>query len=133
MTLNASLWRRVMNCEHSKAVQGTSADLTALEKKGLDQKTNHQGFTKAKTKEIIVLIKAIEEKETVGLKLWQSAKEVTQRPPWRDKCNRGREFGVAHTLALGARGCKPRRRDEIQPLCAHYTQYQKHHTNDADE
>ena len=55
----------------------TSADLTALEKKGLDQKTNHQGFTKAKTEEIFVSIKANEEKETVALKLWQSAKEAT--------------------------------------------------------
>ena len=30
----------------------TSADLTALEKKGLDRKTNHQGLMKAETKEV---------------------------------------------------------------------------------
>ena len=41
---------------------------------------------KTETKEIFVLTKAIGEKETVALKLEQSAKEVAQRPPpWRDK------------------------------------------------
>ena len=64
----------------------TSADLYALEKKGLDRKTNHQDLMKTETKEIFVLTKAIGEKETVALKLEQSAKEVAQRlPPWRDK------------------------------------------------
>ena len=42
----------------------TSADLPALEKKGLDRKTNHQDLTKAKTEEICVLTKTIGEKET---------------------------------------------------------------------
>ena len=60
------------------------------------------------------MTKAIGEKETVALKLEQSAKEVAQRPPpWRDKCNRGREFGVACTLVFGARGYKPRRVKKI--------------------
>ena len=87
-----------------------SADLTAFKKKELDRNTNHHDLTKAETEEIFVLTKAIGEKETVALKLEQSAKEVAQRPPpWRDKCNRGREFGVACTLVLGARGYKPRR------------------------
>ena len=100
-----------------------SADLTAFKKKGLDRKTYHQDLTKAET-EIFVLIKA-----TVGaLKLEQSLKEVaqprpTRPPPWRDKCNRGREFGVACTLVLGARGYKPRRGDEIHPLYAYCTQH----------
>ena len=112
----------------------TSADLTALEKKGLDRKTNHQDLTKAKTEETFVLTIA-----TVGaLKLEQSAKEVaqprpTRPPPWRDKCNRGSEYGVVCTLVLGARGCKPRRGEEIRPLYAYCTQYQKHYANDADE
>ena len=62
-------------------------DLTALEKKGLDRKTNHHDLTKSKTKEIFVLTKAIGEKETVSLKLERSAKEVaqprsTRPPPW---------------------------------------------------
>ena len=35
--------------------------LTALEKKGLDRKTNHQDLTKAKIEEICVLSKAIQE------------------------------------------------------------------------
>ena len=65
-------------------------DLTALDKKGLDRKTNHHDLSKSKTKEIFVLTKAIGEKETVALKLEQSAKEVaqprsTRPPPWRDK------------------------------------------------
>ena len=63
----------------------TSADLTAFEKKGLDRKTNHQGLMKTETKEIFVLTNAIEVKETVALKLEQSAKEVAQRPPpWKE-------------------------------------------------
>ena len=67
-----------------------SADLTAFKKKGLDRRTNHQHLTKAKTEEIFVLTKSIEEKETSALKLEQSAKEVSQPrptrpPPWRDK------------------------------------------------
>ena len=53
--------------------------------------------------------------------------------PWRDKCNRGREFRVASTLVLGARGCKPRMGAEIQALYACCTQYQEHYANDADE
>ena len=58
----------------------------ALEKKELDRKTNHQDLMKTETKEIFVLTKAIGEKETVALKLEQSAKEVAQRlPAWRDK------------------------------------------------
>ena len=73
----------------------TSADFIALAKKGLDRKTNHQDLTKAKTEEIFVLTIA-----TVGaLKLERSAKEVaqprsTRPPPWRDRCNRGSEYGV---------------------------------------
>ena len=39
----------------------------------------------------------------------------TRPPPWRVKCNRGSEFGVACTLVFGARGYKPRTGDEIQP------------------
>ena len=82
----------------------TSADLTALEKKGLDRKTNHQDLTKAKTEEICVLSRAIQEKETVALKLEQSANEVEKAvegqekaealprlarpPPWRDKVSK---------------------------------------------
>ena len=70
---------------------------TSLEKKGLDRKTNHQDLTKAKTEEIFVLSKAIQENETVALKLEQSAKAVeaqekaqalprpARKPPWRDK------------------------------------------------
>ena len=60
-------------------------------------------------------------KATIGaLKLEQSVKEVaqprpTRPPPWRVKCNRGSEFGVACTLVFGARGYKPRTGDEIQP------------------
>ena len=56
----------------------TIADLSALEK-GLDRKTKHQGLMKAETKEIFVLTKAIEEKETLALTLEQSAKEAAQR------------------------------------------------------
>ena len=82
-----------------------SADLTAF-KKGLDRNTNHHDLTKAETEEIFVLTKAIGEKEIVALKLEQSAKEVAQRPPpWRDKCNRGREFGVAGTSCLETSSC----------------------------
>jgi len=40
---------------------------------------------------------------------------------------------VARTLVLGARGYKPRRSDEIQPLYAYCTQYHKHYANDAEE
>ena len=39
-----------------------SANLSALEEEELDRKTNHQGLMKAKTEEISVLTKAIEEK-----------------------------------------------------------------------
>ena len=70
----------------------------------------------------------------MALKLEQSAKEVAQRPPpWREKCNRGSEFGLACTLVLGARGYKPRRCDLNPPLYAYCTQYQKQYANDADE
>ena len=58
----------------------TSADLTALEKKGLDRKTNHQGLMKAETQP-------------------RPAKPL----PWR-RCDRGRKFVVACILVLGARG-----------------------------
>ena len=90
--------------------------MTAFKKKELDRKTNHKDLTKAKTKEIFVLTKA-----TGALKLEQGVKEVaqprpTRPPPWKDKCNRGSEFGVACTLVLGARGYKPRRSEEIPPL-----------------
>ena len=37
----------------------TSADLTALEKKKLDRKTNHHELTKAETKDIFVLTEAV--------------------------------------------------------------------------
>ena len=56
----------------------TSADLTALEKEGLDRKTNHQDLTKVKTEEICVLSKAVQEKETLALKLEQSARETVE-------------------------------------------------------
>ena len=46
----------------------TSADLTALEKKGLDRKTNQNDLTKAKTDEICVLGNAVQEKETLALR-----------------------------------------------------------------
>ena len=42
-----------------------SADLTAFKKTGLDRRTNHQDLTEAKTEEIFVLTKSIEEKETL--------------------------------------------------------------------
>ena len=70
---------------------------TTLEKKGLDRKTNHHDLTKTESEEIFVLSKAIQENETVALKLEQSAKAVeakekaealprpTRPPPWRDK------------------------------------------------
>jgi len=66
---------------------------TALEKKGVGRKTNHQDLMKIETEEIFVLTKA-----TVGaFKLEQSAKAVEAQekaealprparpPPWRDK------------------------------------------------
>jgi len=40
---------------------------------------------------------------------------------------------VACTLVLGARGYKSRRSEEIRPLYAYCTHYQKHYANDADE
>ena len=52
--------------------------MTALEKKRLDRKTNHQDLTKVKTEEIFVLTKATGEKETAALKLEPSAKEVCE-------------------------------------------------------
>ena len=118
----------------------TSADLTALEKKGLDRKTNQQDLTKAKTEEICVLTKAIGEKETVALKVEQSAKEVAQRPPpWRDKCNRGSELFVAcDSEATSQEGV----RNFHLCLCSisiiwnvweqFKTQYRKHYANDAE-
>ena len=78
----------------------TSADLFAL-KKGLDRETTHQSLMKVEPKEVSVLRKALQEKETVDLKLEQRANEVAKsveaqqkaevlprlaRPPlWRDK------------------------------------------------
>ena len=53
----------------------TSADLTALEKEELDRKTNHQDLTKAKTEDICVVSKSVQEKETLALKLEQSVRE----------------------------------------------------------
>ena len=104
---------------------GTSADSTALEKKGLDLKTNHKALTKIETEMILVLIKV-----TVGvLKLEESMKEVAQsrltRPlPWRDKHDRiqsqvrvkmrqRRVNVVAHSLVLGVQGYDPKRGDEF--------------------
>ena len=78
--------------EFKTAQDETSAELTALEKNWLDQKTNHQGLMKA-----------------------EMQPRSARPPPWRDKCNRGREFGVAYTFVIGARGYKPRS-EEIQPL-----------------
>ena len=68
---------------------------TALEKKGLDRKD----LMKIETNEICVLSKAIQENETVALKLEQRAKVVEAQekaealprparpPPWRDKAS----------------------------------------------
>ena len=56
-----------------------SANLSALEKEGLDRTTNHQDLMKVKTAEVSMLTKAIEETETLALKREQSAKEAAQR------------------------------------------------------
>ena len=81
-----------------------NANLTVFKKKGLDRKTNHHDLTKIETKDMFVSSKAIQEKETLALKLEQSAQETVEvakaveaqekadalprqaRPaPWRDK------------------------------------------------
>ena len=58
----------------------TSADSTALEKKGLDRKTNHQELMKTETKETDEVAKAVEGQEKAD------ALPILMRPPpWRDK------------------------------------------------
>ena len=104
---------------------------------------------KAKTTGISDLSKAIQEEETLALKQGQSVREGVEvakaveaqekaeartrpmrPPPWREeldtphdwrRCDRSRKFVVACILVLGARGCKPRRCEEIPPLFEHYS------------
>ena len=59
----------------------TRADLSALEKEELNRKSNHQGLMKGKTVKISVLSKAAQDKEILGFKLGQSAKEAVE--VWR--------------------------------------------------
>ena len=87
----------------------TSADLSALEKKGLDRKTKHQGLMKAETKEIFVLTKAIEEKETSALNLEQSVKEAAQRH--QDAESRKQADEVVEV----AKAVEAQEKDEAQP------------------
>ena len=47
----------------------TSADLTALEKKGLDRKTNHQGLMKTETKEIFVFDQCLRSEGNRGFEI----------------------------------------------------------------
>ena len=47
--------------------------------------------------------------------------------------DRGSKFVVACTLALGVRGHKPRRCEEIPLFFGYCTQYQKHYANDGEE
>jgi len=60
----------------------TSVDLTALEKKGLDRKTNHQNLMKTETKETDEVGKAVEGEEKA------EARQIPMRPPpWRETCD----------------------------------------------
>merc|ERR1711916_173628 len=76
----------------------TSADLFALEKKGLDRETKHQRLMKAETKEVSVLSKAIQEKETVDLKLEQSANEVAKSVEAQERSRSAAKAGEATNL-----------------------------------
>ena len=119
----------------------TSADLTALEKKGLDRKTNHKDLMKIETEEIFALIKA-----TVGaLKLEQSVKEVaqprpTRPPPWRDKCDRGESMvwlapsymKYEATIQVGVMNFM-RLFNDLERVEQFKTRYQKHCANYEDE
>ena len=144
--LKLSLWIQILtlSCTMSVSLQFERNPVllkefkTALEKKGLGRKTNHQDLMKIETEEIFVLTKA-----TVGaLKLEQSAKAVEAQekaealprparpPPWRDKfraCQSGSEVEEERTAetevqccvlqpCAKARGYKPRRGEEIPPL-----------------
>ena len=90
------------NHEHSSGMQEKdelSADLTALEKKGLDRKINHQGLMKAETQP-----------------------RRRSRHLGEKRCDRGLKFVVACILVRGARGHKPRTGEEIPPLYDNCTQ-----------
>ena len=87
----------------------TSADLTAFEKE-LNRKTDHQDLMKTETEEIFVLTKAIGEKETVALKLKQSAKETVEvakevevKPKKKPKAG---EAATLERQAVVGRGCR---------------------------
>jgi len=80
----------------------TSADLYALEKKGLDRKTKHQGLMNAETEELFVLTKAIGEKENWNrVRRRQSRWRRLLKPKKRPKRCQGR--GGRH---LGETSCK---------------------------
>jgi len=64
----------------------TSADVTALEKKGLDRKTNHQDPMKTETKETVEVAKAAEAQEKA-----EALPRLVRPPPWRDKLQNKRE------------------------------------------
>ena len=91
--LKGSLWIQILtlSCTMSVSLQFERNPVlfkefkTALEKKGLDRKTNHQDLTKAKTEEICGLkreqsAKAVEAQEKV-----EALPRATRPPPWRDK------------------------------------------------
>jgi len=107
---------------------GTSADSTALEKKGLDRKTNHKDLTKIEAEEIFVLSKSHGWRfETGGGKYegggTAKANETTSlegqacddqiRSQVKEKMRQRRVNGMARSLVLGVQGYDPRRSDEF--------------------
>ena len=82
LKLSLWIWVLTLSCTMSVSLQFERNQVlfkefkTALEKKELDRKTNHQDVAKTGTEEICVLTKAIGEKETAALKPEQSARAV---------------------------------------------------------
>jgi len=84
----------------------TSADLTALEKKGLDRKTSHQE-----------LVKAEMQPRRQGHHLGETSSElVSQVRGQKTVAHQRRVKVMACILVLGARGFNPRRGEEFPPL-----------------
>ena len=101
-----------------------SADLTALEKKGLDWKTHHQDLMKTKTKETVEVAKAVEAQEKA-----EGLPRSARPPPRRDKLQSNR--GCCRTEEAARQEVEKKRTEATEVQCCGY--YQKHYADDAEE
>ena len=96
-------------------IEETSADSTALKRKRLDRKTNHQGLMKAETRYQGRQDHHLGETSCESrVSLWMRMRRTQTETKDPMRCfDRGESMLWLSPSYLGAQGCKPRRCDDI--------------------